>query len=86
MKKKMSYMSPTQAKTKHDENDFFNRVKQAKNPDWKRNEGEAATPEDPPKQKSKRQVRFLLSSGSPLSDKQKDKLKKELHSGSVTEK
>ena len=35
------------------------------------------------KTKSKRQVRYLLSGGSPLSDKQKAKLKKELHSGSV---
>ena len=35
------------------------------------------------KQKSKRQVGYLLSSGSPLSDKQKSKLKGELHSGSV---
>jgi hypothetical protein len=33
--------------------------------------------------KSKRQVGYLLSSGSPLSDKQKSKLKGELHSGSV---
>jgi hypothetical protein len=46
----------------------------------------AATPEDPPKQKSKRQVRFLLSNGSPLSNQQKDKLKKELHTGAVKEK
>ena len=36
-----------------------------------------------PKQKSKKQVGYLLSSGSPLSDKQKSKLKGELHSGSV---
>ena len=36
-----------------------------------------------PKQKSKRQVGYLLSSGSPLSDKQKSKLKEELHSGAV---
>ena len=35
------------------------------------------------KQKSKRQLGYLLSSGSPLSDKQKSKLKGELHSGSV---
>lgn len=36
-----------------------------------------------PKEKSKRQVRYLLSSGSPLTDKQKSKLKGELHSGAV---
>jgi hypothetical protein len=35
------------------------------------------------KTKSKRQVGFLLSKGSPLSGKQKDKFKKELHSGKV---
>lgn len=35
------------------------------------------------KTKSKRQVRFLLSSGSPLSGEQKSKLKGELHSGAV---
>lgn len=36
-----------------------------------------------PKQKSKRQVGYLLSRGSPLSDEQKAKLKRELHSGAV---
>jgi hypothetical protein len=36
-----------------------------------------------PKQKSKKQVGYLLSSGSPLSDEQKAKLKRELHSGTV---
>ncbi len=36
-----------------------------------------------PKTKSKKQVGYLLSKGSPLSDKQKAKLKKELHSGAV---
>ena len=36
-----------------------------------------------PKEKSKRQVGYLLSSGSPLTDKQKSKLKRELHSGAV---
>jgi hypothetical protein len=35
------------------------------------------------KAKSKRQVRFLLSKGSPLSGVQKNKLKGELHSGAV---
>jgi hypothetical protein len=35
------------------------------------------------KTKSKKQVGFLLSSGSPLTDKQKSKLKGELHSGAV---
>lgn len=34
-------------------------------------------------QKSQRQVAFLLSSGSPLSMKQKGKLKRELHTGKV---
>lgn len=33
--------------------------------------------------KSKRQIRFLLSKGSPLSGGQKDKLKDELHTGAV---
>ena len=33
--------------------------------------------------KSKRQVRFLLSKVSPLSAKEKAKLKRELHSGAV---
>lgn len=37
----------------------------------------------PAKTKSKRQVGYLLSSGSPLSKAQKAKLKRELHSGSV---
>lgn len=37
-----------------------------------------------PKEKSQRQVRYLLSSGSPLTDEQKAKLKRELHSGAVT--
>lgn len=36
-----------------------------------------------PKEKSKKQVAYLLSSGSPLSDEQKSKLKRELHSGAV---
>jgi hypothetical protein len=36
-----------------------------------------------PKTKSKKQVGYLLSSGSPLSGKQKEKLKGELHSGKV---
>ena len=36
-----------------------------------------------PKEKSKKQVGYLLSSGSPLSDEQKAKLKRELHSGAV---
>lgn len=35
------------------------------------------------KRKSKRQVRFLLSKGSPLSAEQKSKLKGELHTGAV---
>jgi len=35
------------------------------------------------KSKSAKQVRYLLSKGSPLSGKQKGKLKRELHSGSV---
>jgi len=35
------------------------------------------------KSKSKKQVRYLLSKGSPLSDKQKSKLKHELHEGDV---
>ncbi len=33
--------------------------------------------------KSKKQVAYLLSKASPLSKKQQDKLKKELHSGDV---
>ena len=37
-----------------------------------------------PKSKSKRQVGYLLSKGSPLSGEQQSKLKKELHSGAVT--
>jgi hypothetical protein len=36
-----------------------------------------------PKTKSKRQVGYLLSKGSPLSKSQKGKLKQELHSGAV---
>lgn len=36
-----------------------------------------------PKTKSKRQVRFLMSKGSPLSGQQKAKLEGELHSGAV---
>lgn len=36
-----------------------------------------------PKVKSKKQVRYLLSKGSPLSEDQKAKLKDELHSGEV---
>lgn len=35
------------------------------------------------KAKSKKQVGYLLSKGSPLSGKQKEKLKGELHSGKV---
>lgn len=35
------------------------------------------------KKKSKRQVAFLLSKGSPLTPEQKSKLKVELHSGAV---
>ena len=35
------------------------------------------------KTKSKRQVAYLMSKGSPLSKKQKEKLKGELHSGKV---
>ena len=37
----------------------------------------------PGKTKTKRQVRFLFSSGSPLTGGQKDKLERELHSGAV---
>lgn len=37
----------------------------------------------PAKEKSKKQVGYLLSSGSPLSPQQKSKLKGELHSGAV---
>lgn len=37
----------------------------------------------PAKRKSKKQVGYLLSSGSPLSKPQKSKLKRELHSGRV---
>lgn len=36
-----------------------------------------------PKKKSKKQVGYLLSKGSPLSKQQKGKLKGELHSGAV---
>jgi hypothetical protein len=35
------------------------------------------------KMKSKKQVGYLLSKGSPLTGPQKDKLKSELHSGEV---
>ena len=35
------------------------------------------------KTKSKKQVGYLLSKSSPLSEKQKEKLKGELHSGKV---
>lgn len=35
------------------------------------------------KTKSQKQVAYLLSKVSPLSDKQQSKLKKELHSGAV---
>lgn len=35
------------------------------------------------KQKTKRQVAYLLSKSSPLDSKQQQKLKKELHSGAV---
>lgn len=35
------------------------------------------------KQKSRKQVGYLLSKGSPLTGGQKSKLKKELHSGKV---
>lgn len=35
------------------------------------------------KNKSRRQVGYLLSSGSPLTPEQKAKLKRELHSGAV---
>jgi hypothetical protein len=35
------------------------------------------------KTKSQKQVAYLLSKVSPLSDKQQGKLKKELHSGAV---
>jgi hypothetical protein len=35
------------------------------------------------KTKTKKQVAYLLSKVSPLSDKQQGKLKKELHSGDV---
>lgn len=35
------------------------------------------------KTKSKKQVGYLLSKGSPLKPSQKNKLKKELHKGSV---
>jgi len=36
-----------------------------------------------PATKSKKQVGYLLSNGSPLTPKQKKKLKHELHSGAV---
>lgn len=38
---------------------------------------------DGKKHKTKREVRFLLSKGSPLTSAQKGKLKGELHSGAV---
>ena len=34
--------------------------------------------------KTRTQIAFLLSSGSPLTEEQKDKLKRELKSGAVT--
>lgn len=37
-----------------------------------------------PKTKSAKQVRYLMSKGSPLSKSQKAKLVSELHSGAVT--
>lgn len=36
-----------------------------------------------PKKKSQKQVGYLLSKGSPLTKKEQDKLKKELHEGKV---
>lgn len=36
------------------------------------------------KSKSQKQVAYLLSSGSPLSSQQKEKLMSELHTGEVT--
>lgn len=36
-----------------------------------------------PKNPSKRQVRYLLSKGSPLTPEQKSKMKRELHSGKM---
>lgn len=36
-----------------------------------------------PKTKSAKEVRYLFSNGSPLTDAQKAKLKAELHSGAV---
>jgi hypothetical protein len=36
-----------------------------------------------PVSKTKKQVAYLLSKGSPLSSKQEAKLKRELHSGAV---
>ena len=50
------------------EEDFHKRVKQAKSG---------------AKTKSKKQVGYLLSKGSPLTKGQQDKLKSELHSGKV---
>ena len=35
------------------------------------------------KKKSKKQIAFLLSKGSPLTAAQKEKLQKELHSGAI---
>ena len=36
-----------------------------------------------PKHPTKRQTRYLLSKGSPLSKEQKERFKRELHSGKV---
>ena len=36
------------------------------------------------KKKSKKQIRFLLSKGTPLTAAQKEKLQRELHKGTVT--
>jgi hypothetical protein len=36
-----------------------------------------------PVKKTQKQVAYLLSKGSPLTDKQEGKLKRELHSGAV---
>lgn len=40
-------------------------------------------PKDGPKKKTQKQIRFLLSKVSPLSKKEKDKLKRELKKGEV---
>jgi len=42
-----------------------------------------ATKKTKPKTKSRKQTAFLLSSGSPLTKKQKGKFKRELKSGAV---